>query len=90
MLLRLKEVILSTKSHLFQQISLNFRLSLRLLKVFCSRQPKVDDRGGGGRSLNGTSISDDFEKIFCVSDLDHTPPTHDRTDRKICCVSDIS
>jgi len=30
-------------------------------------------RTGGGRPLNRTSISDDFEQIYCVLDSDDTP-----------------
>jgi len=30
--------------------------------------------GGGGRQLNRTSISEDFEQIFCVSDSEDTSP----------------
>jgi len=38
-------------------------------------QPKVDDHGRGGRDrlLNRTSISENFEQIFCVSDSENTP-----------------
>jgi len=52
-------------------------------------QPKVDDngrRGGGGRSLNRTSISENCEQIFCVSDSENPnppPPVHGRPDRNI-------
>jgi len=29
---------------------------------------------GGGRPLNRTSTSEDFEQLFCVSDSEDTPP----------------
>jgi len=46
-------------------------------------QPKMDDHrrvgGVGDPPLNRTSISDDFEQIFCVSDSDDTPPPLSRS-----------
>jgi len=87
--------MLITASHISKSFFFHL-LQRQWIKVYPSKTSGpmrgVNQKWTGGRPLNRTSISDDFEQIFCVLDSDDTPTSPSTVVRvaKYVGVSDVS